>query len=381
VGADDATGERVAAKTDHPPSLAKRSLRRHTPEVGAVCGKAARTVLCGGRVMKHASLPLQRRDFIAGLGGAAAWPIVARGQQPERVRRVGALFGGAASEHEQLWFGAFVRRLDELGWKQDRTLWVELRWGKGSREQLRASAAELLAWNPDVILAFNNLALAELKPLAGTVPIVFAGVGDPVASGFVTSLARPGANITGFESFAPTMGGKWLEVLKQTVPSLTRVLALMHPETAVHQEFWSSMRDSAATLGIDVTSAGVHDASEITDAITSFATNPNGGVVSFPHAVTNAHSELIVALELRYHLPGLYAGSVDGSLVSYGLDWPNEMRRAAEYVDRILRGSSPAELPVQAPIRFVLVLNLKAAKAIGLEIPSSVLLRADEVIE
>jgi putative tryptophan/tyrosine transport system substrate-binding protein len=324
---------------------------------------------------------MRRREFIAGLGSAVGWPLAAPAQQGERVRRIGALFGGAGVDTEQAWFAAFVRRLDELGWKQERNVRTELRWGNGNSEQLRIDARELLAWHPDVIFVFNNLALAELKPLAGDVPIVFAGVGDPVGDGFVASLARPGGNITGFESFAPTMGGKWLEVLKQAVPHVKRVLALMHEETAAHRGFWLSMQEGAARLSVDVSASSVHNPAEIAEAISSFATARDGGVISFPHAVTNANSKLIVELEMRYRLPGLYTGSMDGSLVSYGIDWPDQMRRSAEYVDRILRGTSPADLPVQAPTRYLLTVNLKAAKAIGAAISPSILLLADEVIE
>jgi putative tryptophan/tyrosine transport system substrate-binding protein len=324
---------------------------------------------------------MRRREFIAGLGSAVGWPLAAPAQQGERVRRIGALFGGAGVDTEQAWFAAFVRRLDELGWKQERNVRTELRWGNGNSEQLRIDARELLAWHPDVIFVFNNLALAELKPLAGDVPIVFAGVGDPVGDGFVASLARPGGNITGFESFAPTMGGKWLEVLKQAVPHVKRVLALMHEETAAHRGFWLSMQEGAARLSVDVSASSVHNPAEIAEAISSFATARDGGVISFPHAVTNANSKLIVELEMRYRLPGLYTGSIDGSLVSYGIDWPDQMRRSAEYVDRILRGTSPADLPVQAPTRYLLTVNLKAAKAIGAAISPSILLLADEVIE
>jgi len=293
------------------------------------------------------------------------------------MRRIGVLAGGSGSASDQAIFAAFVRRLDQLGWKQERNLRVEVRWVRGSAEELSSTARELFAWQPEVMVAYTNLALAALKPIARGVPIVFAGVGDPVGSGFVASLARPGGNITGFESFVPSMGGKWLEVLKQTVPSLTRALTLYHPETAVHQAFWRSIQEAAPRLGVDVTAAGVHDAAEILEAISTFAMKPNGGVISLPHAVMGAYSELIVALELRHHLPGV--GAI-GPLVSYSLDWPDEFRRAAEYVDRILRGANPADLPVQAPTKFVLRFDLKIAKAIGVEIPSSVLLRADEVI-
>jgi putative tryptophan/tyrosine transport system substrate-binding protein len=328
---------------------------------------------------------MRRRDFVAGAGGAVAsaalWPLATRAQQL-KVRRVGALFGGSGPPEEQAVYAAFLRRLDELGWRQDRTLRVEVRWGRGSPEQLRIAAGELLAWQPDVMLAFTNLALAELKPMAGSLPIIFAGVGDPVGGGFVASLPRPGSNTTGFETYLSPMGGKWLQVLKETVPTLTRALVLYHPETESHRGFWRSIQEAAPILGMEVTAAGVHDAGEILDAISSFATLPNGGVVSLPHAVTNANNELIVALELRYRLPGIYAGTESaGSLVYYGIEWQDEARKAAEYVDRVLRGAKPADLPVQAPVNYELIVNLKTAKAIGLTIPERFLVRADKVIE
>jgi putative tryptophan/tyrosine transport system substrate-binding protein len=324
---------------------------------------------------------VRRRAFVAGLAAAATWPIVAEAQQDKRVQRVGALFGGSGSRDEQVWFDAFVRRLDELGWKQELNVAINLRWERGSADQVRATAVELLAWRPDVILAFTNTALAELKPIAGSVPIIFVGVADPVGSGFVESLARPGGNITGFESFMPALGGKWLALLKETAPSITRVLVLVNPETAAHQSYWRSIQKAAMHLGVDVTAANVHDAAEILDAITPFASKPYGGLVPLPHAVTLANSELIVALELRYRLPGVFGSGVYGSLVSYGVDWPDEMRRAAEYVNRILRGAKPTDLPVQSPTNFLLTINLKTAKALGIDVPPSVLSRADKVIE
>jgi putative tryptophan/tyrosine transport system substrate-binding protein len=324
---------------------------------------------------------MRRRDFIAAIGGAATtWPYSARAQQAERARRVGVLLGGAGTPEEQHLYAVFLRQLGELGWKPERNLRVELRWGRGSAEQLHANAAELLSWQPDIFYAQTNLAVAELKPIAAGVPIVFGQVGDPVGSGFVASLAHPGGNITGFESVAPAMGSKWLEVLKQTVPGLTHVLALYHPETPVHRAFLNSIQEAAPAFRLDVSAAGVHDAAEILNAISSFATRPNAGIISLPHAITLANNDLIVALELRHRLPSIHPGA-PGSLVRYVGDAEDEMRRAAGYVDRILRGAKAADLPVQAPTKFLLSVNLKVARAIGVEVPSSVLLRADGIIE
>jgi putative ABC transport system substrate-binding protein len=317
---------------------------------------------------------MRRRYFIALLGTAAAWPLAARAQQGERVRRVGVLMGGSPGGLET----DFLGRLDELGWKQERNLRAELRWGV-SPEQLKTSARELVALQPDVMVAFTNLALGELKPIARSVPIVFVGVGDPVGSGFVASLARPGGNITGFESYAPTMGGKWLELLQEAVPSLRRALTLLHPETAVHQAFWHSIEEAGPRLGIDVARAGVHDAGEIRDAISSFGAQANAGVIALPHAVIGANFDLIQVLLLRYRLPSVSANTL--SLISYGLNFTNEMRRAADYVNRILRGANPADLPVQTPTTFALTVNIKVAKALSITVPPTLLSRADEVIE
>jgi len=235
-----------------------------------------------------------------------------------------------------------------------------------------------------VIMVFSNLALEVLKPMAGRVPVVFVGVGDPVGDGFIASLPRPGGNITGFAGNDGPMGGKWLEVLKETAPHLTRVLTILHPETPVHQAFWHSVKDAAPRLGVEVTPGGVRDAAEIERVVSSFAVMENGGIVVLPHAVTWANENLFIALGLRHRLPAVYAteGSVTaGGLVSYGQDFGDNFRKTAEYVDRILRGEKPSDLPVQQPTKFKLTFNLKTAKAIGLEIPPTLLARADEVIE
>jgi putative tryptophan/tyrosine transport system substrate-binding protein len=330
---------------------------------------------------------MRRREFITLIGGAAAapsllWPLAARAQRGDSMRRVGVLMGTAATEHGETYLAAFLRRLQELGW--GRNISTDVRWWAGGPEQMRPAIAELLASSPDVIMVFSNLALAVLKPMAGKVPVVFVGVGDPVGDGFVASLARPGGTITGFAGNDGPMGGKWLEVLKETAPHLTRILTIFHPETPVHQAMWNSIRDSAPRLGIEVTAGGVHDAAEIERAISSFAMKENGGLIILPHAVTWANDDLLAALELRHRLPAVYAteGSVAaGGLVSYGQDFELNFRQTAEYVDRVLRGEKPSDLPVQAPTKYLLVVNLKTAKAIGLEIPPTLLARADKVIE
>ena len=259
-----------------------------------------------------------------------------------------------------------------------------MRWWTGGPEQMRTVVAELLAFSPDVIMVFSNLALAVLKPMAGKVPVVFVGVGDPVGDGFVASLAHPGGNITGFSGYENTMGGKWLEVLKETAPHLTRVMTIFHPETPIHQAFWRSVEAAAPRLGVEVTPGGVHDAAEIERAISSFAMKQNGGIIVPPHAITWANDNLIITLALRHRLPAIFStdGSVTaGGLVSYGYNLEENFRKTAEYVDRILRGEKPSDLPVQQPTKFKLAFNLKTAKALGLTIPESFLLRADEVIE
>jgi putative tryptophan/tyrosine transport system substrate-binding protein len=328
---------------------------------------------------------MKRREFITLLGGAAAaWPLAARAQQAGGTRRVVVLMGAAETAWSRGWLASFLRRLDELGWQEGRNLFTQVQWWNDQPEQMRAWTAELVARTPDVAMAFSNPALAILKPLAGNIPIVFVGVGDPVGSRFVASLARPGGNITGFASHAPSMGGKWLEVLKETAPHVTRTLAIMHVETEVHQAFWQSIEDAALRLAIETTAGSVRNASEIEGIITSFAQKPNAGLVALPHALTIFNASMIIALAQRYRMPCIYAQAeavAIGGLVSYGLNWNDQFRRVAEYVDRVLNGTRPADLPVQEPTKYQLTLNLKTAQALGLDVPPTVLARADEVIE
>ena len=328
---------------------------------------------------------MKRRDFIALLGGSAlGWPLVARAQQADQMRHVSVLMGAAETDVYETYLAAFLARLEELGWKNGRNAHADTHWWRGGPEQMRGIITEMLASSPHVIVAFTNLALAVLKPMATNVPVVFVGVGDPVGSGFVASLAHPSGNITGFASYDGPMGGKWLEVLKETAPNLTQVMAILHPETPVHQAFWHSIEEAAPRFAVKVTPGRVHDRSEIESAINSFAESENSGLIILPHALTNANFDLIYELQLRHRLPTITAGHSSGELatvVSYGIDFPDSFRRTAEYVDRILRGEKPGDLPVQQPTKFTLSFNLKIAKAIGLNIPPILLATADEVIE
>jgi len=327
---------------------------------------------------------MRRRTFIALVCGAAMWPVAAPAQQGERMRRIGVLMGSAETELGKTYLATFLQRLEQLGWTQGRNARVDVRWWTSGEAEMRPVVAELLAFSPDVIMVFSNLALALLKPMARNVPVVFVGVGDPVGDGFVASLAHPGGNSTGFAGTDGPIGGKWLEMLKETAPHLTRVMMIFHPETPIHQAFWRSLQEAAPRFGVEVTAGGVHDAAEIERAVSSFATSENRGLIVAPHAITWANEELIIALTLRYRLPAHYATAASvmaGGLVCYGHDFDDSFRKTAEYVDRILRGEKPGDLPVQMPTKFRLVFNLKTAKAIGLTIPPPLLARADEVIE
>jgi putative ABC transport system substrate-binding protein len=326
---------------------------------------------------------MRRREFIALLGGAAvALPLPSSAQKNE-VRRIAVLMGIAQTEHSDAYVAAFFQRLDELRWTKDRNIRADVRWWTREPERNRATVVDLLAFSPDVILVFSNAALALLKPMAKEVPIVFVRVGDPVGSGFVASLAHPGGNITGFAGYDSTMGSKWLEILKETAPQVASVLTIFQPETPVHQSLWHSIQDSAPRVGIESIPGPVHNAVEIERAVSSFATKEKGGIIVLPHA--DISDDLVAALALRDRLPTLFsdAGPVTaaGGLVSYTYDLRDTFQRAAEYVDRILRGEKPSDLPVQQPTKFELVINLKTAKAIGLTVPQSLLARADEVIE
>jgi putative tryptophan/tyrosine transport system substrate-binding protein len=328
---------------------------------------------------------MQRREFIKLLGGAsAAWPLVARAQQPARMRRIAVLIGAAPTGQNPAAYAGFLRRLGELGWTDGRNVRIEVRWANSEPELMRSYGTELAGHLPDVFFVQSNPALAALRPLAGNTPIVFVHVADPVGSGFVASLARPGSNITGFTNFEPSMGSKWLQTLKQVAPDVAHAAALFHPETPANVAFWREAEAATPKVGINLMAAGVHDASEVERAITAVAAQPNGALIVYPHTVTEVHLGLIIELAAKYRLPAVYPfryHAEAGGLLSYGVDALDLVPRAADYIDRILHGANPGELPVQAPTKFELVINLKTAKALGLDVPPSLLARADEVIE
>jgi putative tryptophan/tyrosine transport system substrate-binding protein len=323
---------------------------------------------------------MKRRAFVLGLGTAlATWQLPARAEA--EARTIG-LWWSAQQLNGEL--SRYKRRLADLSWSENgKVRFQALAWG-GDTTIMGKQAGELLAMHPDVIVVSSNPALAILKPLSGRVPIVFVFVADPVGSGFVESLAHPGGNITGFTNFEPAMGGKWLDVLREAVPAMTRVLVLMHPETAAHKEFWRSIEESAGRLHVETTSAGVHDSAEIERAIAEFSARPDGGVIALPHPVTEVHSDFIIQQATSHSLPTIFAFAARasaGALVTYGIDLAEALLGTTQYVDRILRGTRPADLPVQAPQTFELAVNLKTAKALNLTISPTLLTRADKVIE
>ena len=328
---------------------------------------------------------LKRREFITLIGGApVAWPFTARAQQGERTRRVGVLMYWTADDAEgQARVAAFTQALKQLGWSDGRNLQINTRWA--TADDVRRHAAELVALAPDVILVGTGTAtVAPLLQATRTVPIVFVSVIDPVGAGFVVSLARPGGNATGFTIYEYGMSGKWLELLKEIAPRVTRVAVLRDPAVASGIGQFGAVQIVAPSLGVTVTPVDVRDAGEIDRAVTAFARSPNGGLIVTASALATRHRDLIIALAARHGLPAVYSYRymvAAGGLVSYGPDSLDQYRRAAGYVDRILKGEKPADLPVQAPTKYALVLNLKTAKVLGLDIPTTVLSRADEVIE
>jgi putative tryptophan/tyrosine transport system substrate-binding protein len=329
---------------------------------------------------------MRRREFITLLGGAvAAWPLVARAQQRERMRRIGVLLPGAPDDAEyQSWIGAFLQGLAQLGWITGRNIRIETRWSKFDAENVRKYAAELVALQPDVILATGTSTVGPLLRLTRTVPIVFPIAADPVAAGLVESLARPGGNATGFMSFEIGISAKWLELLKEIAPGVKRAAVLRTIATAAGPGQFGVIQAVAPSLRVDLRPIDTQDAGEIERALVVFASQPNGGLIAATGGGVLNHRELIVALAARHRLPAVYAYRshvMIGGLMSYGLDNLDQYRRAAGYVDRILKGEKPADLPVQAPTKYELVINLKTAKALGLTVPPTLLARADEVIE
>src|SRR5262245_11256762 len=330
---------------------------------------------------------MKRRTFITLLGGAAAaWPLGARAQKGERVRRIGVLLGAnAAGDAEgQARIEAFRQAMELLGWTPGPNLQIEYRWGGAEAANLRKYAAELAAVAPDVILSSGTASLGPLLQETRTVPIVFVNVSDPVGAGFVNSLSRPGGNATGFMQFEYSLSAKWLELLKQIAPSVTRAAVLRDAALTSGTGQFAVIQSVASAVGVEVSPVNVHDAGEIEHRVAAFARSPNGGLVVTSSALAVRHRELIIRLAAQYKLPAVYYRRLfvnDGGLISYGHDLFDQYRRAAGYVDRILKGEKPADLPVQAPTKYELVINLKTAKALGLEIPPTLLARADEVIE
>jgi putative ABC transport system substrate-binding protein len=330
---------------------------------------------------------MNRRAIITLLGGAAAaWPIAVRAQQGERIRRVGVLMGYPESDPAaQAQVAAFRRELHRLGWEEGRNCQINVRFPAADAERVRAILVELMNLRPDVLVSNTNLVTAVVRAEVETTPIVFIYVGDPVGSGFVRAEARPDGNLTGFANWdSPAMSGKWLEMLKEIAPEVDRAGFMMHPETPAHVVFFKSAEALASSLKLNLVPLDVHDPDEIERGLIAFSTERNGGIVVVPHAVTLTNSGLIVRLAARLRLPALYPSALyprAGGLISYGPDPLTQFQQGAGYVDRILRGAKPADLPVQNPTKYELVINLKTAKALGLEVSATLLARADEVIE
>ena len=326
---------------------------------------------------------MRRREFILALGGAAAWPLAAHTQQPGR--RIGILLSLAADDWQgQARLATFIQRLRELGWTEGNNVRIETRWAAGNPVNTRKFAAELVALSPDVIFASGGTVVGALLQATSTVPIVFTGVADPVGGGLVASLARPGGNATGFAAFEYSISGKWLELLKEIAPSVKRVAVLRDPGIAQGPGQFGAIQSLGPSLGFEVNPLNVREAGEIERDIGAFARGSNGGLIIAGSGAAIVHRELIVTLAARYKLPATYFERffvAGGGLISYGPDLLDAHRRAADYVDRILKGEKPADLPVQAPTKYELVINLKTAKTLGLDVPSTLLARADEVIK
>jgi putative ABC transport system substrate-binding protein len=328
---------------------------------------------------------MRRREFITLLGGAAAiWPLAAGAQQPDRVRRIGVLIALAESDPEaQTRAAAFRDGLQKLGWTEGHNIRIDYRWAADA-DHLQTYAAELVGLTPDVILGGSSATLAALKRATGTIPIVFAQVADPVRQGFVASLARPGGNITGFATTEAAIGIKWLELLKELAPRVTRVAVIYNPANPNWAVYVREIEAKAPSFGVQLSAVRVHNTEEIERAVDALAREPNGGLIVVASPFTGVHRDLIIALAARHHLPAVYQFrffAMSGGLASYGIDNIDLYRRTASYVDLILRGANPSDLPVQFPAKFELVINLKTAKALGLDPPVTLLARTDEVIE
>jgi putative tryptophan/tyrosine transport system substrate-binding protein len=331
---------------------------------------------------------IRRREFIAGLGSAAAWPVVARAQQAEQVRRVGVLMNGAATEAiGQARVAGLVQELRQLGWTEGRNLRVDVRWNGGDAQLARIYAAQLIGLMPDLILASSTTNLTVIRRATSTIPVVFISVTDPVAQGFVASVTKPGGNITGFAFTEFSIAGKWLGLLKQIAPGVSRVGILFNPETSPQSKFYTSAAESAASsLDMHVVTLPVRATADIEPALENFASQPNGSLILPTDTFTRLRGQLIADLAIRYRLPtiGDSSDSTQGGLMSYGVteaNHTNQFRQAATYVDRILKGAKPGDLPVQSADRYTLIINRNTAKALGLTIPETLLATADEVIQ
>ena len=329
---------------------------------------------------------MRRREFVTLIGGAALWPLTAQGQQPERMRRIGVLPGGGDTDdpRSQPNISAFLQALQQLGWADGRNVKIDYRWPAGDADKARKYAAELVALAPEVIVTISSTNMTALLQTTRTVPIVFVAVADPVGAGYVDSLSRPGGNATGFLLFDYSLSTKWLELLKDVAPGVKRAAVLRDPTISSGPAQFGVIQAAAPSLRVEVSPVNVHDASEIERGVTAFARSGNGGLIVTGSPLSLVHREVIIALSARHKLPAMYflrQFVTDGGLISYGPNVPDQARRAAGYVDRILKGEKPADLPVQAPTKYELAINLKTAKALGLTVPDTLLARADEVIE
>jgi putative tryptophan/tyrosine transport system substrate-binding protein len=329
---------------------------------------------------------MKRREFIGFIGGAAAWPLYVQAQQQNRIRLIGVLLGYSENDPSaQSQIAALRNGLFKLGWNEGSNLRIELRWGAGDPDEIRTMAKELVDLHPDVILGVTTSATDALARASRTIPIVFMTVADPIASGFAVSLARPGGNVTGFALFESALGGKWVELLKEIAPRTVHAALLFNPATAPPLKvYMSSVQAAASSFGVEVTAAAVHTKDEVEGVVAAQARDPGGGLIVMPDSFNTINRELITALAARYKVPAIYylrTFAESGGLVSYGDDRAQQSRDAAGYIDRILKGARPEDLPVQEPTKFEFVINLKAARALGLTVPPSLLTGADEVIE
>jgi len=331
---------------------------------------------------------MRRRDFVKGIvGSAATWPLAARAQQREQMRRIGALIGFTETDPPdvQSWLAAFRGTLAKLGWREGSNLQIEVRWTGYDVDKIKTFAKELVDLRPDAILSVTTPVTGALVRETQTIPIVIATVSDPISSGFVTNLGRPGGNVTGFALYEPSMGGKWLELLKRVAPGVTRVALLFNPATTVPIKFYmASIQAAASSYAVQTSAAPVHAKDEIEGVIAVLAANPGAGLIVMPDIFNNINRDLIIAMAARYRVPAIYFYrffAVSGGLISYGPDFAPQYPQAAEYIDRILKGEKPGDLPIQMPVNVPLVINLKTANALGLDVPLRLLNAADEVIE